>query len=140
MHPYLQQKPFADWHAARGIGIIQFSPSGNLNAFYRDVSWGKPEAAQIQRLIDHPTLLSIAKKHGKSPIQVSLAWGVAGGGCVIPKSTIEWQIRENIEAERIALDEEDLARIAEMDRKTRFNDPSPLFGYNLYRGLDGAAA
>lgn len=137
LHPYLQQKPFVDWHATQDIRIIQFSPSGNLNPFYRDVSWAK-EVAQMGRLIDHPILLDVARKHGKSPIQISLAWGVASGRCVIPKSTIEWQIRENAEADRIVLDADDMAQIAKMDQKARFNDPSALFGYKLYVGLDGA--
>ena len=91
------------------------------------------------RLIDHPILLEVAKKHGKSPIQIALAWGVSNGRCVIPKSTIEWQIKENADAENIKLDAEDLAQIAKMDCKARFNDPSPDFGYKLYIGLDGAA-
>jgi alcohol dehydrogenase (NADP+) len=137
LHPYLQQQEFVDWHDQQGIRIIQFSPSGNLNPFYRDVSWAK-EIAQMGRLIDHPILLDVARKHGKSPIQISLAWGIANGRAVIPKSTIEWQVRENVEAENISLDAEDMAAIAKMDQKARFNDPSPDFGYKLYVGLDGA--
>ena len=58
---------------------------------------------------------------------------------MIPKSTIEWQIRENIEADQIVLDENDLREIEKMDQKARFNDPSADFGYKLYVGLDGAA-
>lgn len=138
MHPYLQQKEFANWHESKGIKIIQFSPCGNLNTFYRDVSWAK-DIAKTTRLIDHPVLLEIARKHAKSPIQIALAWGVANGRCVIPKSTVEWQIRENAEVDSIALDHEDLERIATMDQKARFNDPSADFGYKLYAGLDGAA-
>ncbi|KAH7134283.1 alcohol dehydrogenase [Dactylonectria macrodidyma] len=139
LHPYLQQKEFVDWHAEKGIKIVQFSPCGNLNNFYRDVSWAK-DTAQMTRLIDHPVLTGIARKHGKSPIQIALAWGVVNGRCVIPKSTIEWQIQENAAADSILLDEEDLRQIATMDQKARFNDPSVDFGYKLYVGLDGAAA
>ena len=137
LHPYLQQGDFVDWHEQQGIKIIQFSPSGNLNPFYRDVSWAKG-IAEMTRLIDHPTLLKVAEKHGKSPIQIALAWGISNGRCVIPKSTVEWQIKENVEAENIALDAHDMAQIAKMDQKARFNDPSPEFGYKLYVGLDGA--
>ncbi|KAM5344076.1 hypothetical protein ACJ41O_012613 [Fusarium nematophilum] len=127
LHPYLQQQDFMNWHHENGIRIIQFSPCGNLNTFYRDVSWAK-EVAQMSRLIDHPTLVAVAEKHGKSPIQIALAWGIQGGRCVIPKSTIEWQIRENAKAEEIVLDQEDLAAIGSMDAKARFNDPSVDFG------------
>jgi alcohol dehydrogenase (NADP+) len=137
LHPYLQQKELVDWHIERGARIIQFSPCGNLNSFYRDVSWAK-EVAQMVRLIDHPTLLKVAQKHGNSPVQIALAWGIQNGRCVIPKSTIEWQIRENLGAEDIVLNEEDLEAIESMDQKARFNDPSVDFGYKLHEGLDGA--
>lgn len=138
LHPYLQQKAFVDWHNEKGIQIIQFSPCGNLNTFYSEVSWAK-DIANMTRLIDHPVLLEVARKHGKSPIQIALAWGVSNGRCVIPKSTIEWQIRENADADKIQLDEKDMRQIATMDQKARFNDPSADFGYKLYVGLDGAA-
>ncbi|KAI9037398.1 Aldo/keto reductase [Aspergillus affinis] len=136
LHPYLQQSEFVEWHKARGIHIIQFSPCGNLNNFYREVSWGK-EIAQMTRLIDHLTLAEIATKYGKTPIQVSLAWAVTQGRSVIPKSAIKWQIEENLQAD-FELAEADLAKIATMDGKARFNDPSIDFGYNLYTGLNGA--
>ncbi|OAA54595.1 Aldo/keto reductase [Niveomyces insectorum RCEF 264] len=139
LHPYLQQKDFIEWHKEKGIRVIQFSPCGNLNPFYRAVSWSKTEA-NMTRLVDHPVLAKVAQKHGKTPIQIALAWGVVNGRAVIPKSTIEWQILENADADKIALDEDDLRQIATMDQKARFNDPSADFGYQLYIGLDGAAA
>lgn len=132
MHPYLQQADFAAWHRENGIHIIQFSPCGNLNQFYR----GK-EISHMPRLIDHPTLKRTAQKHGKSPIQVALAWVISNGRSVIPKSTVDWQIKENLEAD-FDLHEEDMESIAKMDRKARFNDPSRDFGYKLYAGLDDA--
>ncbi|PLB52479.1 Aldo/keto reductase [Aspergillus steynii IBT 23096] len=138
LHPYLQQPEFVEWHKAQGIHIIQFSPCGNLNNFYREVSWGK-SIAQMTRLIDHPTLAEVAAKYGKTPIQTALAWAVTQGRSVIPKSTIKWQIEENLQAD-FELAEEDVAKIASMDQKARFNDPSTDFGYNLYIGLDGAAS
>lgn len=137
LHPYLQQEEFVNWHSEKGIQITQFSPCGNLNPFYRDVSWAKEEARAVSPLVDHPTLLGVEQKHGRSPIQVSLAWGIRGGRSVIPKSTIGWQIRENIGAEGIVLDDEDLETIRAMDQKARFNDPRPDFGYDLYVGLEG---
>lgn len=137
LHPYLQQPGFVTWHKAQGIQIIQFSPCGNLNDFYREVSWGK-EVSHMIRLIDHPDLAKVAKKHNKTAVQTALAWATTQGRAVIPKSTIEWQIKENLGAQ-FDLDEEDLRIIATMDKKARFNDPSPDFGYQLYVGLDGAA-
>ena len=90
------------------------------------------------RLIDHPLLQEIAVKHKKTPIQVALAWGISNGRSVIPKSTIEWQIRENLEAD-FDLTNEDIEKLRSVDKQARFNDPSTDFGYKLYRGLDGTA-
>ncbi|KAF4843680.1 putative oxidoreductase [Colletotrichum siamense] len=71
---------------------------------------------------------------------IALAWGVMDGHCVIPKSTIEWQIKENLEAESIPLDEEDLQHTAKTDQQARFSDATELLGYKLYVGFDGVAS
>jgi len=34
LHPWLQQKAFAQWHKEKGIHISQYSPFGNQNSFY----------------------------------------------------------------------------------------------------------
>ena len=38
------------------------------------------------KLIDDPVLVKIGEKYGKSGAQVALAWGIAQGHTVIPKS------------------------------------------------------
>lgn len=64
MHPWLQQKAFAQWHHDRGIHITQYSPFGNLNEFYK--------ARDIGRLIDEPILVELGNKLGKTSAQVAL--------------------------------------------------------------------
>ncbi|KAI8292523.1 hypothetical protein K4K56_006010 [Colletotrichum sp. SAR 10_98] len=135
LHPYLQQREFVEWQRANGIHMIHFSPLGNENSFYREVSWSKKES-HMHRLIEHPVLAEVAKKHGKTPVQVALAWGVNSGRSVIPKSVIEWQIKENLKSD-FALDGEDMDKIATMDLKARFNVPSEEYRWPLYKGLDG---
>ncbi|EOD50971.1 putative aldehyde reductase protein [Neofusicoccum parvum UCRNP2] len=136
LHPYLQQKDFVEWQKSKGIHMMQFSPLANQNNFYRDIHWatGKAETA---RLTDEPVLKEIGKKHGKSAAQVALAWGLANGRSVIPKSVIDGQIRENLESD-FPLDQEDMDRIATLDRKLRFNDPSSAYEWNLYSDLESA--
>lgn len=135
LHPYLQQREFVEWQRANGIHMIHFSPLGNENSFYREVSWSKKES-HMHRLIEHPVLAEVAKKHGKTPVQVALAWGVNSGRSVIPKSVIEWQIKENLKSDFV-LDGEDMDKIATMDLKARFNVPSEEYRWPLYKGLDG---
>lgn len=137
VHPYLQQPAFNAWLQSKGIHVMQFSPLGNMNSFYRDVHWSK-SLSNMPRVIDHPILQEIGQKYSKTPIQVALAWGINSGRTVIPKSVIDWQIKENLEADFL-LDPQDMEMIATMDVKARFNDPSEYYRYRLYQGLDGSS-
>jgi diketogulonate reductase-like aldo/keto reductase len=133
---YLQQPDFVDWHKQKGIVNIQFSPLGNSNAFYAAQVWARPEASNMPPPMESTIIAEIAKKHKKTPAQVVYAWGLTHGRSVLSKSVIDWQIIQNLEAD-FDLDSEDMAKISTMDCKARFNDPSPLYRYQLYEGLDG---
>ncbi|KUI68415.1 hypothetical protein VM1G_04643 [Cytospora mali] len=126
-HPYLQQKEFTELHKQKGIHITHYSPLGNQNAIYGD---------NVGKVIDDPVLVEVGKKHNKSSAQVALAWGIAQGHSVIPKSKTPERIELNLEGD-FKLDEEDLKKIAAIDKKTRFNDSSESFGYNFFTDLDG---
>lgn len=58
------------------------------------------------------------------------------GHSVLPKSKTPSRIRANLEGD-FRLSAEDMAKIATIDRKLRFNDSSEDFGYNLFADLDG---
>lgn len=106
------------------------------------------------KLIDDAVLVEIGKKHGKSGAQVALAWGIAQGHTVIPKSELprpwiryfvrlihdigktESRIKDNLDCD-FKLDQEDLEKIGSIDKKKRFNDPSQSFGWDFYTDLDG---
>lgn len=135
VHPYLQQKGFNGWLKSQGIHVVQFSPLGNMNDFYRQTGWSK-EIAHMMRVIDQPILKEIGEKHGKTPVQVVLAWGINNGRSVIPKSVVDWQIEQNLEAD-FELHPEDMAHIATLDAKARFNDPSLDYEWRLYSDLEG---
>ncbi|KAJ6010397.1 hypothetical protein N7451_001809 [Penicillium sp. IBT 35674x] len=135
VHPYLQQKGFNHWLQDKGIHVVQFSPLGNMNDFYRKTGWSK-DISHMMRVIDQPILREIAEKHNKSPVQVVLAWGINNGRSVIPKSVIDWQVDENIAAD-FELEEEDMFRIATLDARARFNDPSLDYEWRLYSDLEG---
>ena len=55
---------------------------------------------------------------------------------VIPKSKTESRIVHNLEGD-FELPAEDVERIASIDKKLRFNDPSKNFGWDFYKDLDG---
>jgi len=91
------------------------------------------------KLIDDPVLAEIGKKYNKTGAQVALAWGIAHGRTVIPKSKTESRIKQNLEGD-FELSPEDVKKIASVDKKLRFNDPSENFGWNFYTDLDGKQA
>lgn len=136
LHPYLQQKSFVEWQKSKGIHMMQFSPLANQNNFYRDIYWATGKA-NAPRLIDEPILKRIGDKYSKSAAQVALAWGLANGRSIIPKSVVDWQIKENLDAD-FPLDAEDMEDIGRLDRALRFNDPSSAYNWQLYSDLEGA--
>lgn len=81
-------------------------------------------------------LVEIGEKHNKTGAQVALAWGIAQGHSVLPKSKTPSRIKANLEGD-FKLDLEDVKKIASIDKKLRFNDPSESFGYKFYTDLDG---
>jgi len=129
LHPWLQQTDFAAWHRTKGIHVTQYSPFGNQNEIYDS---GK----NLGKLIEDPTLNEIGKKYGKSGAQVALAWGIAQGHSVIPKSKTPARIKANLEGD-FKLEKEDLEKIKGIDKAVRFNDPSGSFGWNFYQDLEG---
>ncbi|KAL6703279.1 hypothetical protein ACN47E_010067 [Coniothyrium glycines] len=128
-HPYLQQQSFVDFHKHKGIHVTQYSPFGNQNEIY---DAGK----NMGKLMDDPVLIEIGKKHGKTGAQVALAWGIASGHSVIPKSKTESRIKSNLDGD-FELPQEDVDKISSIDKKVRFNDPSKNFGWRFFKDLDG---
>ena len=135
VHPYLQQKGFNKWLQSQGIHVVQFSPLGNMNDFYRNTGWSK-EISHMMRVIDQPLLKELGSKYGKSAVQICLAWGINSGRSVIPKSTIDWQIKENVEAD-FEMEAEDVKKLETLDAQARFNDPSLDYRWRLYSDLEG---
>jgi diketogulonate reductase-like aldo/keto reductase len=128
-HPYLQQQAFLDWHKQQGIEVTAYSPFGNQNHVY-------DSGEKVDALIEHPTITKIAKKHGCTGAQVTLAWGIKRGTSVVPKSVNEGRIKSNFECLKVKLDEEDMKEIAKMNGPHRFNNPTN-WGYKFYADLEG---
>jgi diketogulonate reductase-like aldo/keto reductase len=130
LHPWLQQGDFCAFHAEKGIHVTQYSPFGNQNEIYG--SGGE----QLGKLIEDEALVDVGRKYGKTAAQVALAWGIAHGRSVIPKSKTESRIKQNLEGD-FRLEAGDVEKIDGRDRKVRFNDPSGSFGWVFYKDLDG---
>ncbi len=98
LHPQYQQQDVRDFHDRHDIRIECYSPLGS------------------GEVVDNETIGEIARKLGRSPAQVILRWHLQQGLIVIPKSTHAERIRENIDVFDFELGEDDMARIAGLDR------------------------
>ncbi|RVU13103.1 hypothetical protein EOE48_27235 [Methylobacterium oryzihabitans] len=70
-------------------------------------------------------MVAVARKHGRTPAQVVLHWHLDLGHVVIPKSADPQRIRENLAVFDSALDGEDLAAFAALDRPDGRIGPDP---------------
>lgn len=105
-HPLLNQKDLIDYCAKNNIAVTAYSP---LGAQYSQGS-----------LLSHPRIVEISTKLNVTPAQVLLAWQIARGVVVIPKSVHEDRIRENFASLALTLDNDDIKKIDEMNENHRF--------------------
>ncbi|MFF5563705.1 aldo/keto reductase [Streptomyces sp. NPDC012623] len=102
LHPQLQQAESRAAHAEHGIVTEAWSPLG-----------------QGKGLLEVPTVVAIARKHGRTPAQVVLRWHLQLGNVVIPKSVTPSRIQENIDVFGFELDADDLAAFTALDEGRR---------------------
>ena len=74
-----------------------------------------PFAEGRQEIFKNGILTKIGKKYGKSAAQVILRWNIDRGVIVIPKSTHEERIAQNIDVFDFRLSKEDMDEIASLD-------------------------
>lgn len=112
LHPYFQQRELREFHAAHGILTEAWSP-----------------LASGKRVLEDPVIGGIAAKHGATPAQTIIAWHLAIGNVVIPKSVTPSRIAENLDVFGIVLDEDDLAAFDGLDQGFRTGpDPAAFNG------------
>ena len=116
-HAYLQQPKLLRYCRDVGIAVTGFSPLGSSS--YVELNM----ATLSDSCLLEPTVAHIAKKHGRSPAQVLLRWGIDTGTAIIPKSSNISRLEENADVFNFKLDEEDIDEISKLDKRKRFNDP-----------------
>lgn len=108
LSPYLQNRKLAAFAKEQGVHVTS----------YMTLAYGKV-------LVD-PVLQQIAQAHGATPAQVALAWALQQGHAVIPSSTKRENLAGNLQAQQLRLRDEDMARIATLDRGERLANPQSL--------------
>ncbi len=79
------------------------------------------------RMLGDPVVQAVAKELGATAAQVMIAWGLAHGHVVLPKTTDPRRMAGNLAATRVALGGTRLARLDKLDRGLRTAwDPSQV--------------
>ena len=114
LHPYLQQNDMVAFAREQDLHLTAYSPLGSKD---------RPEGMKADDeplLLEDDTIHEIADRHDATPAQVLIQWAVQRGTAVIPKSTSEGHIKENLAAQDLTLTGEDMAAIQELDRERRY--------------------
>ncbi|WP_227379764.1 aldo/keto reductase [Haladaptatus halobius] len=105
MHPLLQQEDLVEYAQNHDHWLVAFCPLAQGAVF------------------DVPEVRDVAERHDASPVQVSLAWLLSKDNvAVIPKASSPDHLRDNLAAQELDLEEEDIARIDGIDRERRIID------------------
>ncbi|MEO4038684.1 aldo/keto reductase [Micrococcaceae bacterium Sec6.3] len=108
LHPYWQQRDLRAFGERSGMLTEAWSPLG-----------------QGGDVLEDPVITEIAEAHGATPAQVVLAWHLAIGNVVIPKSVTPERIASNLAAADVRLSEDEIARIDGLDRADGRIGPDP---------------
>jgi diketogulonate reductase-like aldo/keto reductase len=126
LHPFFTQQALRDFHAANGIVTQAWSPLGGVTR-YRPA-----DGRDIKNPLDHPTIVELASKHGKTPAQVVLRWHLEHGVSAIPKSVKPQRIAENCDVFDFTLAPDEVAAIDALDTGIRGGPDPELINTELY--------
>lgn len=101
IHPYHQQEESKNWHGKYGIQMEAWAPFGEGRG----------------NMFTDPMLSEIGAKYGKTVAQVILRWHLQRGIVIIPKSVHYERMVENLNVFDFELTEEDMEKIASLDKK-----------------------
>lgn len=113
-HPYLNQSKLLEFCKSKDIVLVAYSALGS----HRDPSWVSSDSPY---LLEDPVLMTIAKKHNRTPGQVALRYQLQRGVVVLAKSFNEKRIKENFQAFDFELTPEDMKTIDSLNRNFRYS-------------------
>jgi len=108
IHPFFTQEKMIRYCRENNIIVTAYSPLGSRHLIKTN------ESITQQQII-----IRLAEKYNCTPAQIILAWGMARGYAVIPKSVNADRINENFGALNIQLTDSEVKLISSMNRNQR---------------------
>lgn len=106
-HPFFQHEELREATISRGIHIQAYSPMAQGAA------------------LDRSEIKTIATKHGKTPAQVLLRWGLQIGNIILPKSLTQHRIISNAQLFDFELDADDMELLNSLDEGMKMGKLGP---------------
>jgi 2,5-diketo-D-gluconate reductase A len=118
LHPWSQKPGLVSYLSDNGISQIAYSSLVPLESWRAVEGQGSAKTEQMKAdgASEGSPFKMLAKKYGVSEAQVLLRWGLQKGFAVLPKSTKEERVRQNIDLFSFEISDDDMAAIADMDR------------------------
>lgn len=111
LHPLLNQAALRAVNESRGVQTEAYGPLG------------------VGRLLNNPTIVSVAEAHGKTPAQALIRWSIQLGNIVIPRSSSPERVKSNLDVFDFELTDDEMATLNGLDDGTRFRpDPETYTG------------
>ena len=117
LHPFLTQEKLLRFCREQHVAVTAFSPLGAGS--YVQLGMAREDESALEQ----PIVREVARRHGRSPAQILLRWGVQRGTAVIPKTARADRLRENLALFDFELDADDMRAISALNCNRRFNDP-----------------
>ena len=109
VHPYFQEQELKKFLSKEGMVIQAWYPLGHGD----------------KALLEEPLFTELGKKYGKTNAQIILRWHIQDGNIVIPGSKNPAHIKDNFDLFDFSLTEEEMAKIAALDKNTRYYTSTP---------------
>lgn len=95
--PFLPRTALVQWCQRHGVRVAAHSPLVK------------------GRRLDHPVLKEVAAQNAMTPAQVLIAWSLAQGLVVLPRSSQPVHLAENLQAQQFQLGRQDLLHLASLE-------------------------
>lgn len=109
VHPYFQEQELKKFLSKEGMVIQAWYPLGHGD----------------KALLEEPLFTQLGKKYGKTNAQIILRWHIQDGNIVIPGSKNPAHIKDNFDLFDFSLTEEEMEKIAALDKNTRYYYSTP---------------
>lgn len=109
VHPYFQEQELKSFLSKEGMVIQAWYPLGHGD----------------KALLEEPLFTELGKKYGKTNAQIILRWHIQDGNIVIPGSKNPAHNKDNFDLFNFSLTEEEMAKIAALDKNTRYYTSTP---------------